>query len=107
VHGVQIGPSLPDLEVRQQALPVVGVDRLAARELETDRNLELLELRETLAGEELGDLGFDVRVDLVAVGDAQLLQSCLADGGHGLRSEHRPSESQYARLQAPLRLRVG
>jgi hypothetical protein len=84
VHGVQVGARLPDLKLAEQGLPVVGVDRLAALELEPDRDLKLLELGERLAREEVRDLGLDVRVDPIDLGHAQLAQAGLADSLHGL-----------------------
>lgn len=53
MHCVQVGASLPDLELAEKGLPVVVVDRFAALELKPDRDLELLELGERLAREEV------------------------------------------------------
>ena len=82
---------LPDLETGEQALPVVVVDGLPARQLGSNRLLETLELDERLAGEQVCDLALDGRVRVATLGSAKLLQTGSADSGHRLRAvEKRP-----------------
>jgi len=96
VHVAQLGLGLPHDELLEEALPVLDVDDLAARELALDLLLQLHELVERLAAQQALDLGLDGRV-----GPALGRVGIDADGAllaQGLERRRRDDEERAPEL---------